>query len=405
LLDFNMSGRKYLIWFWAMLALGFVLRAFSLPSVGFFCDVPNQITAIESKSFLIQFPGYAPFHLVIAGLAKIGISTFHAMALFSFLCGMVSLVYVMFAAREAAGEELSLLVGLVMAFGIMPLYFSVVGTSYTTDLLFVSGMLYHGLRYIRQREAKHYFLTVAWIGFGIVMRPVSAAWALPALGCLLYLKPEKRLILGTVLGLFLTAAIFLGISLSFYGSFSAMLEASRCLSAELAKTHSSKHALANLVRVFAYPAYGFHLWLLFGGFVLLRYWRQCKRPEYIFLLAVVGPYWLLLLRYIPHAGYYCLVTPALALFPIILLPKAPAFRMRFAPALAVGFLAVSLCQWFLVKQIPTTNIMTGTLNAYVLQYSRAGVRSATCETLTSILRKNGLLPAEPARETAKASGM
>src|SRR5580658_5998146 len=99
---------------------------------------------------------------------------------------MGSIFYVAAAARKAAGEEFSLLAAAVMAFGILPVYFSVVGATYATDMLCVSGLLFHGWEFLRQSKPGSYYLALAWVCFGILMRPLSAGFCCAGLVVLLW---------------------------------------------------------------------------------------------------------------------------------------------------------------------------------------------------------------------------
>ena len=382
-------GKNY----WAGLGIIFLaglgLRLLAVPPFGFFCDVPSQIAAIESKRFFVQFPGYVPFHLLVATLAGTGLSTFGAMWLFSLVCAEASFFYVVLAARKAAGEGFSLLAGLVMACGVFPVYFSMVGASYTTDMLCVSGMLFHGWEFLRSRRPAHYYLVVAWLCFGFLMRPLSAVWTIFGLAFLFSTRPSWRTFFLSALLLGTAAAFFLALSVPCYGSFSAWLKSAAGPASALAGVEW-RSRLTNLVRAIGYPVYGFHLWLGFTAWAAMKHWRTRNRPEFLYLVLVVGPYCLLLQRYIAHAGYYCLVIPALVLLPACFFQPVPMFRGRKLACLGATFLTVSLCQWYVLRPVASTSVAACVADAYFLQYSHAGLKAGMFEILSSIMHKNNV---------------
>jgi hypothetical protein len=113
-----MTTWRFRFWFWSILLAGLAVRLFSTPPFAFCCDVPTQVQVIEARTFLIQFPGYAPFQLLVAAIAGFGIPVFKAMWLFSLACTTMASIYVIPAARRAAGEGFALLAAVVMSFGI-----------------------------------------------------------------------------------------------------------------------------------------------------------------------------------------------------------------------------------------------------------------------------------------------
>jgi hypothetical protein len=372
-----------------MAAAGLIIRLMSLCPSGFFCDVPSQLKAMQANSFFLYFPGYIPLQLLFRRLAQCGVDQFAAMWLISLACGMGSLFYVALAARKAAGEEFSLLAAAVMAFCILPVYFSVAGASYPTDMLCVSGMLFHGWEFLQSRRARSYYFALGWLCFGIMMRPLSAGTCCAGLAVLLWYGRDWRALLVTVLAVPLTVAVYLAISVPYYGSLAAMLHSSSSLSAEMA-AQGWRNKITNLARVGIYPIYGFQIWLVFMAWVALRNWQFRKRLPLVFLAAVVGPFFILLLRYIPHAGYYCLLVPALVLLPACFLPPLPAGGLRLLSGVGAVFVAIAVCQWLLIRPVPTTSMATGAANAYILQYSRSGIKQGMFETLASIMFKNNL---------------
>ena len=387
----SMSKRKYWLGFWAIIVSGFIIRMISLCPYGFFCDVPPQLKAMRANTFFLFFPGYMPLQLLFWGLAQCGLELFQAMWLISLACGVGSVFYVALAARRAAGEGFSLLAAAVMAFGILPVYFSVAGASYPTDMLCVSGMIFHGWEYLRSRKAGSYYLALAWLCFGIMMRPISAGFCCAGLAVLLWQGRDWRAALVSMLALALTVAAYTAISVHYYGSLAAIIHASQShgFKSEVGD-RGWRGTVSNLARVGIYAVYGFQVWLVFTGWLAWRNWRLRKGLLLLFLLALAGPYFLFLIGYIPHAGYYCLLIPAVALLPACFLPPLPSGGLRFFGWVGAAFVAVALCQWLLIRPVPTTSLATGAANAYILQYSRSGIRQGMFETLASIMFKNNL---------------
>jgi hypothetical protein len=78
----------------SILVLGAALvRLFSVANQPFFCDVHIMVHVLESGGMTIQFPGYAPYHLIIKFLGFLFGSLFAGALVFSFLCGMGALGY------------------------------------------------------------------------------------------------------------------------------------------------------------------------------------------------------------------------------------------------------------------------------------------------------------------------
>lgn len=384
-----MTGRAYRISAMLLLLGAVLVRIISMPGTGFFCDVPAHIIAIQSHGCVIQFPGYVPFHLLVTSIAWLTGSVFSGLLLLSFGCGMISMVYVMLAAKELQGPRAAIVSGGVMAFSILPVYFSVAGTSYTTDMLYISGMLYHGLMCIRRpRQANHYWLALCWLCFGIGMRPLSAVWSAPAL-CLLSLwRRDFRRLAVTVAIIGMTGLAYVAASIPFYGSVQAFLGASRNINGQLVD-YSVRTALTNMFRVVIYPLYGLHLWLCFTLVALIRNRKNVGRPECMYSVCLVAPYLMILLRYIPHAGYYCLLLPVLAVlcWTVAAAPKS-LFKWP-GVILMTMFLGISLGQLFLLHPIRTKALYSGVANAYLLQYSRSGLKQGYFETLASVMYKVG----------------
>lgn len=381
---------KFTAFLGLILFFGFCLRLLMVPEIAFFCDVPEQIEVIESGKFTIQFPGYAPYHVLIAFLSKVAFGIHGSLMLFSLICGMATVVYAALTARYLAGNALGLTVGVMMASGLFPVYFSSMGTSYTTDMVYVAGMLYHGIRYLREDHKKQFQLAVVWQCFGLLMRPVSAVWTVMALLWLAYYKRNWVAGLGAALALGLTGVAYVGISVPFYESVSAFFKSSTCLSDALQETTSLVTRLTNCFRFIAFPLYGFQLWFALGLLLLLKNWRNLRRPEALFVMIMAVPFTLLTLRYIPHAGYCCLALPAFYILPLCVLPEKHLWQGGRLAVFTSAFVTISLIQIFLLHPIATTGKLTGVTNVYFLQYSRAGVKMQMADTLAMHLYRNNV---------------
>lgn len=395
----------YWVIFGLLLTAGLAIRLTSLAPFPFFCDVPVQVEAIQSGRFIIQFPGYAPYHLVIGHLANLsGLSVFTVLWLFSLVCEQGSNVYIILAARKAAGLGFSLLAGVIVCFGLYSVYFSIVGASYTTDLLCVAGMLYHGWEFMRRQRSFHFLVALAWVCFGILMRPLSAGFCVFGLGFLLWRDRRLDLAAVTFVALAATAALFLGLSLPYYGSFSAFKQAAAGPASALQGTQW-RNVATNLIRFTGLPLYGFHLWLGLCVVAAAKGWRDRKRPELWFLVLTVGPYCLLLARYLPHAGYYCLVLPAIVLFPACFWSSSLGFERSNLAWFAAALILVFGLQWYAARPIPVRNVATALISSYFMQTSRAGVEGGLADGLTAtLLKRNVQIDAIPEQDRIETAG-
>jgi hypothetical protein len=237
----------------------------------------------------------------------------------------------------------------------------------------------------KQEDAR--YLAVAWVCFGIMMRPLSSGFCCFGLAYLLWQSRDWRAWVITGIAVALTLGLYAAISLPYYGSLAAMYRSTSALSVG---DGGWTGRLTNLARVGIYPIYGFHVWLVFILWAALAHWRSRKRPQLLFLASFAVPYFMLLVHYIPQAGYYCLLIPALVMLPACFPPPAPGGGLRLFTGISALFAAIALCQWLLVRPQPTTSLATGAANAYILDYSRSGIKQGKFETLASIMMKNNL---------------
>lgn len=385
---------------WGLFLAALLVRLVCLPHTPFFADVPDNVDAIESGRMRIQFPGYVPFHLVVVAIRSAVGDAFSAMVVFSMLCGVLAWHYSVRTAAVFGGFNAAVAAAVVAGFGLIGTYFSVVGSSYTTDLIAAAGATYHGLAVVRRPDAKRHILwAVIWCCFGFVMRPLSGMWLLPGA---LYLAwayggfRERRSALGAIA---LTMAVGIAVSAPYYGTFADVLGSATGVHAVATDVFDKSELAAALARLVGFPFYFFHLWLVLAALAVWRARRRgfssLERRAAIFLLVLTGPYCLVLVRHIPQAGYLCLVAPMLIGCPFIF-SSASARRRHLA--VAIAFAAVSLGQLFLLKPVPPTDSARVVADAYFLQYSRAAIKEAMFETLASLALKTGVLQEEMPEE-------
>lgn len=390
----------------AIFIAALILRLISMPSSGFFCDVPAQIKAIESNNLIIQFPGYAPYHFLIAGLASLTASTWQAMLFFSMLCGMLSILYLFLAAKKLAGSTAAVLSGGVMAFAVLPVYFSVAGTSYATEMLFMAGIIYHGISYSGgKKQGWHFGLLLFWLFFGIMMRPPSAVLAIPAVNMLLIRNRDyNRAVLLSFVVLFAALAYF-SISSPFYTSFQEFIDSAGKVF-NLVSRSSFTGFLTNTFRLIMYPVYSFHIWLLFCLAAFFSNREKRTNQYFLFIILLAAPYLLVLVKYIPHAGYYCPILPVIALFPWTLTKSLAKPVPGNVKLLSLLFVLISLFQFLWLEPVRTKGLGSGIANAYFLQYSRSGLKQGYFETLSTAMFKAGeeyhrLIPENTRKELRK----
>jgi hypothetical protein len=387
-----MKNRTYWIGFVGIMAAGLAVRLASLPPIGFYDDVPLALRALELKDNAWGFPGYAPYNLLVGHLAGPHVSYFQVMVILSLIMAMSSVVYVMLAARAAGGDLISWGAGATLSLGVFPLYYSLVGTTYVSDTLCVSAMLYHGWEFFRSRRPAQYYWTLAWYCFGVIVRPVSAGCTFLGLAVLLFFWKSRAAIFATLVAVMLTCAIYVGISAStpFFGSVAGFIRGAVLYKTTLHQTFDRRHILTNLFRFFCSPVYGEQIWLVFGLVVAVKYWQNRRKWEFLLLVSLAVPYLLVISRYIAHAGYYCLLLPIFALLPLCFLSREGRAAGRLVAGVSAAFVLVALGQWFVIRPIDVTNVPAAVVDSYFFQYCRDGVRTARADTLSELLFRNGI---------------
>ena len=369
-------------------SLAVLLRLFCLPTTAYFCDVPLNQMAVATGKMIIQFPGYAPYHQVIKMMAWCIGSVFGSMVLFSLICGLVAMLLCVLLAHERSGFPGALLVATVMGFSILPVYFSCVGASYATDMLAAAGMIYFGGRFLQLEHPCDYYLALVWFMFGCIMRPLSCGFTGLAILYLLFRKPSLTRTMLTCAFLTAGVVLFMIVSLPYYGSVYAFLVDGKSILFQL-RNFNTIQVFFNLFRVAIYPLWGLHAFLIM---TVLMVWRSRKTLDLnfgLFLMLLICPYFCLILCYIPHAGYYCLMLPVFVSFPWI--SGKPVCRDAPAIFISATLAFVLLCQMLMVRPITTTGPVSLVSNVYMFQYSYSGIKEGRFETLSSLSYKSGIL--------------
>jgi len=160
------------------------------------------------------------------------------------------------------------------------------------------------------------------------------------------------------------------------------------MTGELDRTSILQHA-TNIFRFFAYPLWGLHFFLVFAITRLIQTRKETDRSFLAYCVLLAAPYTILLLRYIPHAGYYPMLLPVITAIPMLQAQKAS--RLTLHKAFAVAALAVIfLLQWFCASPVETVDGKTLIANTYFLQYTRAGIKQGMFETLSTLSEKTGV---------------
>lgn len=360
----------------------------SLPERPFFCDVPANVAAVETGAMTIQFPGYVPYHLVIKALASILGGVFPGVIVFSLLCGLGALVYSVLFAYDRAGFSGALLASVLMGFSPIALYFSCVGASYTTDLLAMSALIYHGNRVLVKKSDRDYKYAVLWFVFGSLMRSLSFPFVGLAVLYLLSKCPTRKHVVFTVVAFALCVVAYSAVTLFYFGGLNQIIN--QVGSAKQGAFHSVTPGwmVRNEVRNILYAVWALNLFL---PAVLAFLWfarKQLHRSLSIFFLLLILPYFCMLVWYIPHAGYICLLLPVFMGVPW--LGEAAFWRGSRAVSLAAIFGITSFLQFFVARPIPFTGTVSLVLNAYVLTYTHQGIKEGMFDNLRDWASRTGI---------------
>jgi hypothetical protein len=365
--------------------LGAVLvRAFSVAEQPFFCDVPFSLRAIDSGRMTIQFPGYVPFHLLIKLFTFVVGPPFVSFIFFSLVCGIGSLLYSTFFGYDRAGFRGGVLMATLMGFSPLAIYFSCVGASYTTELFSMSAMIFHGNRVLAKDSEFDYRCAVLWFVFGSLMRTLSFTFVGLGVIYLLFRLPSRQRILFTAGAFTAGAAIYLSVTFYYFHGLKGVIDSFRIVN-EALHHYSLSWLLGNWVRLLIFIGWGLNVLIVVIPVTLWLSRKRIDRPLAIFFLLLSVPYFLVLVRYIPHAGYICLLLPVLLGAPL-LVKKEPWTGLR-AVGLCLLFLVVSLVQFFGAKPIPFRGTTSLVLNSYVLFYTYRGIQIGMFDNLTDFAKK------------------
>jgi hypothetical protein len=369
----------------AVFAAAIVVRLVSLPSPPFFCDVPANMTAVETGVMHIQFPGYVPFHLAVALFAKIFDSVPTGIVFYSLICGVGAMLYCLLFAYDRAGFPGALVALTVAGLSPITIYFSCMGASYTTDLLSMSAMIYHGNRFLAKSNDRDFRLVALWYIFGSLMRSLSFPFAGLAVLYLLTKRPSRVNILFTSV-VFAVGAILYGVlTFHFYGSWHMLVDSMAVPEATMEHAVTLSWFAGNELRNFLFVAWSLNVYLLV--ILMVLWWNRAtlNLPLAGYFLLLTVPYALYLLWYAPHAGYICMLLPAFICAPWI--AGNPTWLNSRAILVSVIFAIAALLQFFVARPIPFTGKVSLVLNAYVLTYTRRGIALGMFDNLKNWARR------------------
>lgn len=363
-----------------------------VPRVPFFCDLPLQMTAIRDGSMVIQFPGYAPWHLLVRGVAEAIGSLNPAFLSLSMLLSGLAVVQVILTVTLLAGR-VGLPVGLMFSLQIFTVYFATSGSTYPADSAAVSGLLLFGIWQLRRVNPTAYYGALAWFCVGVMIRPLSVALALPGLLFLIWKHPRSlKVSLITGAALMLTGLAYLALSLLFYDSIRDFLTHQNTPGVMLASSleHPGLNSLmGNWFRLTCYLGYGFAAWILLFACLLWRKRRSIRWDGFALLFFTSILYLGAISIHLPQAGYLCFLAPVIVVAPFLVFRDLRVSRNGGAVFMVLG-LIVSGFQLFALGPFPPTGKPSAALNAYALQYSRAGIERGRFDTLASLLYRSGI---------------
>jgi hypothetical protein len=357
----------------AIFIVAVLARALSLPTVPFFCDVPTSVAAVNTGKMYIQFPGYVPFHWTIRVIGWVFGGPFHGAVAFSLACGMAAMVYCTRFAYDRGGYPAALLTAAFMGFSPISIYFSCVGASYTTDLLGVSAILFHGNRFIDTREDGQFRRVVLWFIFGCLMRTLSFWFLGLGVVFLLWKYPSRKNLVFTIVSSVLGAALFWIPTLYYYGDSGTLRHAL------IAPTGAGFHGFGSLwlveneVRNVLFLLWSMNVFVFVIIAVVWMARRHLNRPLTTFFILLTLPYFCFLLWYNCHAGYVCLLLPAFACAPW--LADRPTWPGNRALALAALFGIISFVQFFGARPVYFRGISSLVENTYLFTYTNQGIKA------------------------------
>ena len=346
-------------------------RMVSLPTTPFFCDVPANMTAVLTGTMHIQFPGYVPFHLLVTPFAYLFGSVPAGIVYFSLICSIGAMVYCLLFANDRVGFPGALLATTVIGLSPVTVYFACMGASYTTDLLSMSALIFHGNRFLATNDDRQYRWVVVWFIFGSLMRSLSFPFAGLAVLYLLGRRPTRANILFTAAVFAFGIAFYTITAFYYFKSWQNILGSMGPAAGTLKAPFTFYWFLGNETRNILFISWSLNVYLFLVLAVLWLGRRNHHVPLRTYFLYLIVPYSCFLFWYDCHAGYICMLIPAFVCAPWIV-ENPRGLNARAIPVAAV-FGILALLQFFVARPIPFTGKISLTLNSYVLTYTRGGI--------------------------------
>ena len=268
-------------------------------------------------------------------------------------------------------------------------YFSATGSSYPADALTCAAILYYGLKTIyRGPSNKDVLLAVFWCCLGIALRPLSAMWLIPSVCYLIWKNGSRAVYLGSLAVALGSALATVAVYAPAYQSFADLLSTLGPVK-DAAQARTGVRLLTSLFRVFGSLIYFYHIWLLFGVLALAKAFSRgfsAREKQVLIFLSLAGlPYLVLLCKCIASAGYLCLLIPIICIFPLLF----ESLESRRLPV-AILFAGISLVQLFYFAPVAPTSIARCVADAYLLQYSRAGIEKSEFHNLADLAKESNI---------------
>lgn len=340
--------------------LAFLLTALSriaFLSTPYFADGPAHIRAIESKTYLIQPPGYWLFNHTAAlfGNARLGIETLNVL----FSAAGVAVFYLV-AVRLTDRLRARLTTALYSA--IFFAWFSgIVHSTYASQLFFPIALIYCLLRFHEHRIWG--YLAALTFAIGAGMRPTDGLFLIPLLIYFAY-KQRRRGIIGP-------AALAVAVCLCWVVPTLHGLPGSTTYSFNILRVtsplvHPDKIGAANLARALLPLAVAF--WPLTPD-LLRRTWDDTDR---LLISSIALGLAFFLLIYMSDATYLDVIAA-----PLLLLALRTASSKRILTA------ALFNAAFFLfARPIPTNRLLVDAFNHYTIKYTLFESRHHTLGNLS-----------------------
>jgi hypothetical protein len=248
----------------------------------------------------------------------------------------------------------------------------------------MSAIIFHGNRVLSKDSEQDYRWAVLWFVFGSLMRSISFTFVGLGILYLLFRRPTRQRILFTALA-FVAGIVFnLSVTLYFFHGLKGVIDSFAPVNDALHRL-SVAWLLGNWLRLLLFIGWGLNILVIIIPVVLWLGRKQINRPLAIFFLLLTLPYFFVLIRYIPHAGYLCLLLPAI--FGAALLVEKEVLPGLRVISLCLVFGGISLLQFFAARPIPFTGPTSLVLNSYLLLYTRQGIEISMFDNLTNYAKK------------------